>query len=510
MELSNLEEYLFDLRFKESYFTINSHNTLSIVGKDASSFLENQVTTEVSSLEDNSFHESAIVDIKGRVVSSFILVKESSSAFYIIFDKDYEKALLERLNLYLVSEDVEFEKIETDLFFILNPKNKNFKGSLFGLEASLCFSIDKDIIEADSEKLSLLRFISGKCLMGTHVNSGELITNSYLTEYAIDFDKGCFPGQETIRKIYNNRGASFFPMLLIGKNEIKENIIRLDGKKIGELKEVKPFDGEFFHYVNLSRTERINGKKLVIGDGSFVVQDFPLVDNSKKKRAMEAFDKAVLEFHKDKNEKAKELLLIAIELEPEFSDAYESLGVILGREKNFSEAIEVMKQLSEVDPRSVMAHTNLSMYYMQLGDKETAEDHKAKATLKQFEKFGHEADLKRKEEELLEQKKIEKEQRLNMFIQVLEIDPEDALANLGLGELKLEQKKYDQAIGHLEIALKSDPNYSVAYLSLAKALIANSDIEHGKEILEKGILIASKNGDLMPANEMQGILNNIK
>ena len=41
-----------------------------------------------------------------------------------------------------------------------------------------------------------------------------------------------------------------------------------------------------------------------------------------------------------------------------------------------------------------MAHTNLSLYYMKIGEIELAEEHKAQATVKQFEVLGDEAKVK--------------------------------------------------------------------------------------------------------------------
>ena len=58
--------------------------------------------------------------------------------------------------------------------------------------------------------------------------------------------------------------------------------------------------------------------------------------------------------------------------------------MIFARENNFQSAIEAMKKLEELNPDSIMAKSNLSIFYMKLGDKETAEDYKAKATVAQF------------------------------------------------------------------------------------------------------------------------------
>ena len=84
-------------------------------------------------------------------------------------------------------------------------------------------------------------------------------------------------------------------------------------------------------------------------------------------------------------QEAKDLLRKALKEDNSNEDAYEALGVILGREGKYQEAVDVMKKLEKLNPASIMAKTNLSIFYMRLGDKETAEEYKAKATIAQFE-----------------------------------------------------------------------------------------------------------------------------
>ena len=498
-------------RFLPSYFSIEKHLVYKVVGRDSATFLSNQVTSNSKNLSDFNFQESAITDAKGRLVCSFLLLRKSENEFYLSFDKEYEEAFIKRLNLFLISEDVAFEKIDKVISVGLNTvEDKGYRGTLFGgMNCSLSFE-KFDLIEIEPKKLKLLRFTSGKALMGTHLTPGELITNTFLSNYAIDFNKGCYPGQETISKIHNNKGAALFPIVIIGKKELLVGDIRIDGKKLGNVKEVLPMGDYFLHYVLVGREMQVEGKILDIQGDFFKTYSFPLLDNSQSNLVVEIFDSAVESFQFGKDDEAKELLRSAILLDPNYSDAYESLGVILGRERKFEEAIEVMKKLLEVEPTTVMGRTNLSMYYMQLGDKETAEMYKAEATLKQFEHFGIEADKKRAIEEQEKQNKLEKEQRENMFYQVLEIDSEDALANFGLGELELERQNFEKSKKHLELAIASDKKYSVAYLALGKAYLGLDDSSMAQEVFMNGIEIASKNGDLMPANEMQQILNSLK
>ncbi|MDD9898426.1 MAG: tetratricopeptide repeat protein, partial [Candidatus Melainabacteria bacterium] len=82
---------------------------------------------------------------------------------------------------------------------------------------------------------------------------------------------------------------------------------------------------------------------------------------------------------------ALELLRKALKDNPRNEDAMESLGVLLAKQEKFQEAIAVMHQLELMNPENQMAQMNLSIFYMKIGDKEKAEEHKAKGTVLQFD-----------------------------------------------------------------------------------------------------------------------------
>ena len=99
--------------------------------------------------------------------------------------------------------------------------------------------------------------------------------------------------------------------------------------------------------------------------------------------ALEIFAKA--QNNKEDLDPAITLLRKALQENPKNEDAYESLGVMLAKQEKFQEAIKVMQQLELLNPKNQMALMNLSIFYMRIGDKETAEDYKAKGTVLQFE-----------------------------------------------------------------------------------------------------------------------------
>jgi tetratricopeptide (TPR) repeat protein len=58
--------------------------------------------------------------------------------------------------------------------------------------------------------------------------------------------------------------------------------------------------------------------------------------------------------------------------------------------------------------------------------------------------------------------------RIRMFEEVLELDPDDVLATYGLGMAHLQLEEYERAAPHLERATGLKKDHSAAFLSLGK------------------------------------------
>ena len=204
------------------------------------------------------------------------------------------------------------------------------------------------------------------------------------------------------------------------------------------------------------------------------------------------------------------LLERAIAVCHDHADSYESLGVILGRHHRYDEAISLMQRLLVVNPSSIMAHTNLSLYYNRQGRIEDAEREAGEALRA---KMNRERDQRQRAEALREETAAtaaDRKRRSEMFRQVLEIDPDDALGNFGLGELLVEEGRHVDAVAHLQRALRTDPRYSAAFFALGRAFEGADDPEAAVSTYREGIKVAAAKGDLSTANKMQERLANLQ
>lgn len=492
--------------------------SFEVTGPDAESFLHGQTTNNSEKLEVKNFQLDTLLDISGRVLTYFWVLKKNKEHFILLFESDeLTHIALERLEKYHIAEDLELGPVsKKDVVLTFDPRSKfksekdEYRGNYFGETCSLVFDSYPKMHEDFLEALKKLRgFDASSSLL-------KLITDSVLFELALDLKKGCYLGQETVGKIASRRGAAFYPMALkldeaIQVSEAKK--LSVDAKKIGTVLSSFKIGDDNYLLTSLLRDYRvedykfqaeIDGKKVTL-----IAKSFPLIKYNKIDKAQELFDNAVDLFQKDREEEAIYLLKLAVEIDPSFEDAYESLGVIYGRHEKFEEAIKLMQKLSQVNPKSVMAHTNMSLYYMKLGDIETAEKHKSEATIKTFEFYGDEAKRKEETKKREEEKLIERNRRESMFKEVLEIDSEDSLALFGLSDIEYEKGNVEIALGFAQRVLSSNPKYSVAYLLLGKILTSLGKKDEAKEKLQEGIKIASSQGELMPANEMQRLLSRL-
>ena len=193
-----------------------------------------------------------------------------------------------------------------------------------------------------------------------------------------------------------------------------------------------------------------------------------------------------------------------LRLDPAHADAYELIGVMLGKSGRYHEAIDFFRRMEEVAPDEPMVNTNLSVFYMKIGDKQTAEDQSGIATQKKFRqtKWKDKTTAEIAEEQSLAAKRGA-ERKLVMFGKVLQIDAEDGVALFGSGTSHAVLEQWEKAAEYFARAVEVDTQNSAAHLGLGKALEALARIPEAVVAYKRGMEVASRRGDLMPLREME-------
>jgi len=499
---------------------------IEVTGRHRERFLHSQLTSDVRSLETGSGQLSALLDAGGRLQSFFFLHK-LPDAIRLLAPAGAAPHTVDRLRARVIADEVAVEGLETGAMRLVLgpaavelaarlPPGRAFPVEGWGSRGFVCWDVDPGAPdELDAGELEARRVLSGLPRWGAEVTAGMLVTETALLAGAVSFGKGCYLGQETVAKVVSHRGPAVAPALLRLDHDLRSpqaltgTAFAVDGReRAGTVRSWARWQGSTYLQASLRRELRVDGLALTCRfDGGLelaaVVVPLPLLRTPAPQSEAEGLLLRATELVvADREDEAIALLERAIAVAPGFADAYEGLGVLLGRRARYEDAIAVMRRLLEADPDSVMAHTNMSVYHNRLGRIEDAEREARAAAVKAAERRRREQHRDETERGARERAAADRGRREEMFRQVLAIDPDDALANFGLGQLKVEAGDHREAVSLLERAIAADRDHSAAHLALGRALEGLGEADRARQVYRAGVGVAARRGDLKTASLM--------
>jgi folate-binding protein YgfZ len=377
-----------------------------------------------------------------------------------------------------------------------------------------------------ADLLEVLRIEAGLVQVGTDTPGRDrLLPETGLEAQVVSYSKGCYLGQEVIARVRTYGSLPFTLRGLVFESDTLEHaqtvlqalpdtgeaLLLTGGESIGQLVSttLSPTMQQPVAMAYIDRSHRTPGTELEFStDGGTLKAKVVLLPFYRTpdtdERAAYLYDEAIRIFADGREDDALDRLEEALRLDPTHKDAYEAVGVILARSGRFHEAIDIFTRLEDLAPMEPMVNTNLSLYYMKIGDKATAEEHSAKALQKGM--FGNSSRALSAAEMAAEHEagqRRDAEAKKEMFRQVMEIDPEDSIALFGLGSAHLILGEWNDAARILEQANRVDPKNSAVYLARGKALEKLDHTADAVEVYKQGMDVASKKGDLMPLKEME-------
>ena len=234
---------------------------LEINGKGSSELLQGQITADMDKVSNSNSVIGAICDIKGRVVSSFVVCKETSTDdnFLLIGNTASIEVASEVLNKYKLFYDTDLTFASTTYVYGIDEEtlienfpdtelSKSFQnyGDAFRvhyLDKQYHLLLTEKLLEEnilnpeESRVLWLIDDINNLNMEITQEISGEFTPHElgYPATARIDFDKGCYTGQEIVARMHYR--AKRLPTVLLknssNKYEIGTKIRSEDDKSIG-------------------------------------------------------------------------------------------------------------------------------------------------------------------------------------------------------------------------------------------------------------------------------------
>lgn len=242
---------------------------ISVSGPEAGDYLQGQLTNDSERLEPGTGCYAALLDRKGRVQGDLRLLQVDPREFLLEAEAAPGEKLLRHLSMYKIGREVEVadRSDRHALLSLIGPRSRELTGAELladehdhaelELSGTACRAVATDlgidliadpddlaavrdaVLAAGAEEVSpeaaeILRVESGRPRFGREMGPGTMPAEAGIVERAIDFEKGCYIGQEPVARLhYRGRPNRVLRGLQLAAPTAAETVIRNDERELG-------------------------------------------------------------------------------------------------------------------------------------------------------------------------------------------------------------------------------------------------------------------------------------
>jgi len=202
------------------FFDCSRRVKLRITGADASRFLNGQMTNDLRRATATSAIQASILNAKGKLSAHVFVSMDNDGAFLLDADSELREELPARLERYIIADDVQVEDV-TGHFSILHflaerpaggTSSRTVASERFGSAGWDCWSAhvpESELRQPFAERFvfyddgcaETFRIERGVPRWGRELTSEIIPIEANLEANSIDYEKGCYIGQEVISRM---------------------------------------------------------------------------------------------------------------------------------------------------------------------------------------------------------------------------------------------------------------------------------------------------------------------
>jgi len=203
-----------------AFFDLSARTKLRVTGADRIRFLNGQTTNDVRKAGAEATQESCVLNVKGHF-DAHVFLSATPNDIWIDADQELRELLQTRLERYVIADDVKIEDVtdQSALFHLLAGSEPKISDAKFDFR-SLRLGIDgwdlwveaaraeamkralaADYRAMDESEWEVLRIENGIPRWGCELTREIIPPEANLAARAIDYEKGCYIGQEVISRM---------------------------------------------------------------------------------------------------------------------------------------------------------------------------------------------------------------------------------------------------------------------------------------------------------------------
>jgi len=238
------------------FFDLSARLKLRVTGGDRLRFLNGQITNDIRKATEANAVEACVLNAKGKM-DAHLFVHANAESFLLDADPALQSSLQARLERYIIADDVEikdftaqlsiFHVISANAPAITSPAQivaaNRFGGDGYDL---WCEATQRDQIASelrsgfrfcDDECSEILRIEQGIARWGRELTNEIIPVEANLEQRCIDYEKGCYIGQETISrmKMSGQRNKQLCGLVSLNNAALTPGmrLVATDGKDVG-------------------------------------------------------------------------------------------------------------------------------------------------------------------------------------------------------------------------------------------------------------------------------------
>lgn len=193
------------LRSSGGFFPLRQKSAIRLAGADRERYLNGQLTIDLSNLPPGIAKSALLLTAKGKICAPLWVWRDNES-LVVEVDAELKEDAMARLERYIISDDVALSEVvgQLQVFHVFGspaaPEGVLRINRLGGAGYDTSTQ-PTGILQAEAAEVEFLRIERGLPRWGAELDSHTLPQEARLESTSVDFEKGCYVGQEVVSRL---------------------------------------------------------------------------------------------------------------------------------------------------------------------------------------------------------------------------------------------------------------------------------------------------------------------